>query len=666
MKKLFLSLQHPDRILFIIIATSLILGSLIAGDFGASWDEFIRHQRGNISLNKFLGSDFEIKTIRDGSIFDIVAALWVRIIQAIFKDVEVIPILHFFYFLFFLLGVVCFYFISKRFMQAWAALLTTIFFGTQPLLLGHAFINPKDIPFMSIFLAVILIGMMMVEDLTGTTRGDQVKAAQKGTLESKSPQLLSKESSIRIRLAGKRAYALFVFWLSAFIIYIFGRPSINDLISGVMEKVYSADSSTFAGRAFLQFTENGSSIPLKAYQERAITLADQLILWFLSLSILVILFILRQRISKSLGSFWHGAVKSVSPYVKEINRQLPGKLIIAIKNKKLIFASALLGLSISLRILGPAAGGLVAFYYFFSTAKSKSIAYILAYFFVGALLPILAWPILYGSAADWSVGITDLLVNNRPNSILFNGSLHHPTELPASYLPTFLLYQFTEPLILLAFPGLIWMLFRWRRGTLAGNKIGLLTLWFFLPLLMVIIINPTMYNTIRHSLFIVPPLFIFAGSIFDLALQKIRPNWITLLLFSGLVVPGIINIYRLHPYEYIYYNQYVGGVNGAYKKYNLDYWGTSFKEAINYINETAGKDAQVFVIGPEAVSSYYLREDIDLHIIGSSEILPVLKQDTFILILAINDNEIYNFRETEVVFTVTRENAILAEVRKLK
>ena len=36
---------------------------------------------------------------------------------------------------------------------------------------------------------------------------------------------------------------------------------------------------------------------------------------------------------------------------------------------------------------------------------------------------------------------------------------------------------------------------------------------------------------------------------------------------------------RLHPEEYIFYNQLVGGVAGAEGRFELDYWGTSIAEA---------------------------------------------------------------------------------------
>ena len=36
---------------------------------------------------------------------------------------------------------------------------------------------------------------------------------------------------------------------------------------------------------------------------------------------------------------------------------------------------------------------------------------------------------------------------------------------------------------------------------------------------------------------------------------------------------------ELHPYEYIYYNAFAGGVAGAAGRYDLDYWGLSLAEA---------------------------------------------------------------------------------------
>ena len=51
-------------------------------------------------------------------------------------------------------------------MKPYAALAAAALFSWQPMLWGHAFINPKDPPFLSFFLASICLGFEMVDRLT--------------------------------------------------------------------------------------------------------------------------------------------------------------------------------------------------------------------------------------------------------------------------------------------------------------------------------------------------------------------------------------------------------------------------------------------------------------------------------------------------------------------
>src|ERR1700728_2184943 len=52
----------------------------------------------------------------------------------------------------------------------------------------------------------------------------------------------------------------------------------------------------------------------------------------------------------------------------------------------------------------------------------------------------------------------------------------------------------------------------------------------------------------------------------------------TLGFAAGLASP-IVEMVRLHPYEYTYYNRLTGGVVGAQQRYMLDYWGLSLTQA---------------------------------------------------------------------------------------
>ena len=56
-----------------------------------------------------------------------------------------------------------------------------------------------------------------------------------------------------------------------------------------------------------------------------------------------------------------------------------------------------------------------------------------------------------------------------------------------------------------------------------------------------------------------------------------------------------LTLARLHPYEYLFYNPLVGGLQGASRRYDLDYWFASMPEALGqleaYLLRTSASDA---------------------------------------------------------------------------
>jgi hypothetical protein len=65
-----------------------------------------------------------------------------------------------------------------------------------------------------------------------------------------------------------------------------------------------------------------------------------------------------------------------------------------------------------------------------------------------------------------------------------------------------------------------------------------------------------------------------------------------------------VTLARLHPYEYLFYNPVVGGLEGASRRYDLDYWFSSMPEALHeleaYLRRTepfdASRPAQVYSV----------------------------------------------------------------------
>ena len=71
--------------------------------------------------------------------------------------------------------------------------------------------------------------------------------------------------------------------------------------------------------------------------------------------------------------------------------------------------------------------------------------------------------------------------------------------------------------------------------------------------------------------------------------------WAQYTLFAVTLLPGLVGIAQLRPYEYAYFNSFVGGVRGAADDYALEYWCTSYREAMAYVNQVARRRDTVLV-----------------------------------------------------------------------
>ena len=111
----------------------------------------------------------------------------------------------------------------------------------------------------------------------------------------------------------------------------------------------------------------------------------------------------------------------------------------------------------------------------------------------------------------------------------------------------------------------------------------LVALAALLPPALAVALRPAMYNGIRHFVFVMPPMAILGGFVAARIADALRgvsfmPIAAGIALALGIVLP-VIEMGRLHPYQYAYFNWLSGGVTRARERYMLDYWGLSFKQA---------------------------------------------------------------------------------------
>jgi 4-amino-4-deoxy-L-arabinose transferase-like glycosyltransferase len=175
----------------------------------------------------------------------------------------------------------------------------------------------------------------------------------------------------------------------------------------------------------------------------------------------------------------------------------------------------------------------------------------------------------------------------EPWDELFDGALIKVTQMPRSYLPMLLALKLPEMFAALALGGVAGALIGTFRSSNEPNRRAVLLLVALagaLPIAIAVAMRPAMYNGVRHFLFVVPPLAVAGGLagvwLFDALRRRGRlASMSAAAIFVGSLALPVVDMVRLHPFEYTAFNRLAGGVAGARERYMLDYWGLSLKQA---------------------------------------------------------------------------------------
>ncbi|MCJ7433961.1 MAG: hypothetical protein MUO77_10785 [Anaerolineales bacterium] len=518
-------LKHSNAPVLLLIIFNLLVGAFTFRDYGLTLDEPLYYQyadalgyayspgewfSGNFDLeNSFgpSGSDHQNR----GPAYLLLAREPARLLQnALGMDYP--SAWHLINFISFQFGVYFFFVFSRRWMKNWAAFAATLFFATQPLLWGHAFINPKDPPFLAAFLISLELGFRMAD-----------------------------------RIA---------------------NPQANE-------------------KTWMTFTH-------------------------------------------------------------------------------ILFPALVLGFATNLRVLGPLAG-LLAFVYFLFLRKPARSFWFIPYGLIALVTLFVTWPFL------WQAPIQNLFevlyfFSDNPTELrlLFRGEIYTADNLPLRYLPTLLAITLTEPVWPLAIAGFFISIRRWQLKTIEWKTLLPVLLWFIIPLIYVFIRRPAMYDSFRHSLYILPPVFVLAGIALDAIFRRVSMPYIKITLIGLLILPAIWADIQLHPYQYTYYNQFVGGTGEASYNYETDYWSTCYKDAAQEFASIV-TDTPTLYVGGKGIDNlrYYANRNFVVE-----DYLPRRHDYTGKYVLsssrANNRLPFFNGLYDKETIRVERDNAIFCVIRKIK
>jgi hypothetical protein len=234
------------------------------------------------------------------------------------------------------------------------------------------------------------------------------------------------------------------------------------------------------------------------------------------------------------------------------------------------------------------------------TARSAvpfAAAFVLAY-----LIMIAAWPWAAFSPLNPIYALTTFVDFNYPIQTVLSGHVYHMADVPRWYVPIYIGIKLTLWLLAGAGLALVFAILP-SHGAEAANKnwrreVAVLAVAAFFPLLCQVVVSGPADTGMRHFLFTAPPIAVLAGIGLDGLLGRLEARSRLAAAFAALTVVvgfgwNVDTLYRLHPDEYLFFNDLVGGLEGASRRYATDYWVNIMPEAVgdleHFLDQTETK-----------------------------------------------------------------------------
>lgn len=235
----------------------------------------------------------------------------------------------------------------------------------------------------------------------------------------------------------------------------------------------------------------------------------------------------------------------------------------------------------------------------------------------GIGLGLLLWPYAL-IAPSKHIPIAFAKLNHFPLSLreLFEGAHTLSAQLPSYYLPKFILI--TNPLLVLAAAAATILLIVPILRRYDKVLIFMLFFAFAFPLSYIVYQKSNVYGGWRHVLFVYPPLVGLAAVSLETLLRLCKGQRVAKIAIWTLVGLSMANstywYVRSHPHQYIYYNELVGGVDGAYGNYELDYYFNSMRRTSDWFrSEVLDKlpqgDSVILVSNATKQLNFYFKDD---------------------------------------------------------
>jgi len=269
---------------------------------------------------------------------------------------------------------------------------------------------------------------------------------------------------------------------------------------------------------------------------------------------------------------------------------------------------------------------------------------VVVYFITAPVAAVLMWLPFWKDPFGKLLELPYFYSNNTINMpvLLFGNIFRSGFNIPPYYPYVYLGITIPLPILIFFVIGIVYASQTLRRG----NRFSLLLLlWFFIPILRYLSPKAGAIDGVRHFMEIVYPLSMISALGVYWLFHKffLRKKLLIFGIVISCITVGMLileDVYY-HPYQTSYFNPFIGGIRGAWGKFDIDFWGTPQKEAISWLNANVPPNSSVYIVMAQSTAATYLRPDLLKYVntksIAESDYVVVLNRETFFTVYDVSN-----------------------------
>lgn len=238
----------------------------------------------------------------------------------------------------------------------------------------------------------------------------------------------------------------------------------------------------------------------------------------------------------------------------------------------------------------------ILFFAYYGTAMlltfgiRTSLRWLSLYVIFASVFIVLLFPYLWAAPIDHFAKIIDNMSSFRwRGHVLFDGAYIKSYQLPWYYIPKWMLITIPIPVLAFAVAGVLKTVSHLHRLEFRSRDKLLFeyfaTYAIAVPIALILIKRPIMYDGWRQFYFLYFPVLLFAILGMEFLFDRVRTN--PLQRYATFTALGIFAIFQMawmtqnHPFQNVYFNALAG--DDLTNQYEQDYWGVGNTSALKYI-----------------------------------------------------------------------------------